>query len=388
MRVLFLTSKLNFETAGGSVMDLHLRAQGLLAAGHEVSVITAFSYKNIIKDELPYRVYEEQVFSRGLLGINFHALRILRKYAHLADAYHIDGQTFVYGAGLYRLLGGKAPVTGFFNVRLNCWADTSGNQTNISFFRRVKRTLRRLAERIFGLPIANRMDAFIFNTPMLQKLYFDWGFDQKKSVIIEDFVDMRSIVEKNGISPSSIEQKQHGARELTLVSAGRMLPEKGFELILRAIASQSDKKFRVVLSGDGPDRARLIELAKKLGISERVEFPGWVDRTEFNEIFARAHVFIFPRWWIEYGSALLHEAFAFGLPCIIPGGGAIEWLSKDAALTFQNENWHALAERLEEIRDEALRIRLARASFERVPELDCRELSKRLNALIESSVRK
>src|SRR6185503_3092926 len=106
MKVIFLTSKLNFETAGGSVMDLHLRAKGLIAAGHEVEVVTAFSYNNVIKERLPYIVHEEFVLRRGLLGINWNAFKLLRKYGARTDAFHIDGQTFLYGAGLYRLFGG------------------------------------------------------------------------------------------------------------------------------------------------------------------------------------------------------------------------------------------------------------------------------------------
>ena len=52
--------------------------------------------------------------------------------------------------------------------------------------------------------------------------------------------------------------------------------------------------------------------------------PGWVDKETLANYFLTSQVFIFPKWWIEYGSALLTEALAFGLPCIIPGGGALE----------------------------------------------------------------
>src|SRR3989344_7506907 len=121
MKIVMLTSKLNFKTAGGSVMDLHLKAKGLVDLGHDVTVVTAFSHVNVIEEKLPYRVHEEAVTARGLLGIQYHAFRILRKYEMSADAFYIDGQIFIYGGGIYRLLRGKIPVVAFFNSRLNVW---------------------------------------------------------------------------------------------------------------------------------------------------------------------------------------------------------------------------------------------------------------------------
>ena len=48
-------------------------------------------------------------------------------------------------------------------------------------------------------------------------------------------------------------------------------------------------------------------------------FPGWVEKSAV-QFFKDAHVFVFPRWWIEYGSAVLTEAFAFGLRQLFPAG--------------------------------------------------------------------
>ena len=133
MKIILLTSKLNFETAGGSVMDLHLKARGLVELGHEVTVITAFSRVNIIKDPLPYSVIEENINSRGLIGIQYGAYKLLKKHQQLADVIYIDGQIFIYSGGLSRIFGCSVPIVPFFNTRLNCMGDTSGtgNNTNV-----------------------------------------------------------------------------------------------------------------------------------------------------------------------------------------------------------------------------------------------------------------
>src|SRR3989344_9315528 len=117
MHILFITTKLNFETAGGSVTDIHFKAKGLVERGHDVTVLTVFSSANNVTIKLPYKLIEEYVSHRGLIGIQAAAYRIIRKYDKNFDAIYVDGHTFLYAAGLYRLLGGRTPIVGFFGLR-------------------------------------------------------------------------------------------------------------------------------------------------------------------------------------------------------------------------------------------------------------------------------
>jgi len=55
---------------------------------------------------------------------------------------------------------------------------------------------------------------------------------------------------------------------------GRLAPEKGLDVLLRAIGSLPD--VTTVLVGDGPDRPRLERLGRQLGVSDRICMPGWV----------------------------------------------------------------------------------------------------------------
>lgn len=389
MRIILLTSKLNFVTAGGSVMELHLKAKGLHELGHDVAVVTAFSRANIIPEPLPYRYKEEAVMSRGLLGIQYHAWRIFRKYAADADVFYLDGQIFIYGAGLYRLFGGTVPVTSFFNTRLNCWADTSGNTASLSVLKRIKKKIRYHLEHWLGVPIANASDAFVFNTPMVEKLYLDWGFDGRKSTVIEDFADMRGIATAHRITRERIVLHQKNQKVLTLFATGRMIKEKGFDIVLRAFARLKDKEsYRLVMSGDGPDKERLEALAKELGIAPFVTFPGWVNKGQLSHLFEGAHIFIFPKWWIEYGSTILTEALAYGLPCIIPGGGALEWLTEGKQPIFMNDSVEELAQRIEELGDnENLRIQAGKNARARTETLDYRILAKRLSDVMAAILR-
>lgn len=385
MRIFLITSKLNFETAGGSVADLHLKARGLVELGHQVTVITAFSRANKINQKLPYTVIEENITSGRLLAIQQGVYKIFKKYSKTADVFYVDGHIFLYGGGLYRILGGQKPIVAFFNIRLNCWGDTQGNITNPSIFKRLKKKIRYILEHWLGVKIANHLDAFIFNTPQVENLYTTWGFNKNKSNIIEDFVDTTAI---SAFVKSSIELAIHHNTDKPIIffTTGRMIAEKGFDLVINAFSKLKNKdSFKLIMSGNGPEYNRLAQLTKDLELEKYISLPGWVEKEELKNLFRNAHIFIFPKWWIEYGSAVLTEAMAYGLPAIVPAGGALEWLSKGAALPFTSDSIEHLSEQMERIGNNAtLRISLAEGSRARITALDCKTLTKKLELTIQS----
>lgn len=370
-------------------MDLHLKAKSLLNQGHKVTVVTTFSRANNISRELPYEVKKEDIALSGtLFGMQSGIYHLLKKYDSEADTFYIDGHMFLYGGGLYRMLGGKKPVAAFFNVRLNCWADMMGNPARVSFLKSIKKKLRLFAEHRIGIPIANYLDAFIFNTPMVEKMYLDFGVNGKKSSVIEDFVDIKGIIERHHITVDLLKRRQNNVDRITLFCTGRMLPEKGFDLVINAFADLPDKeKYRVIMSGGGPDKKRLERMVHKMGLEKYFEFPGWVARDKMFEFFLASQIFIFSKWWIEYGSALLTEAMAFGMPCIIPRGGALEWLTAGSVLTFMPDSAKDLSEKIHRLgNDENLRIKLSKDILGLAQALDYRILGRKLNGVIVSMV--
>lgn len=391
MRIVLITSKLNFEPdgspVGGSVVDLHLKAKGLSELWHDITVVTAFSDADRIPCALPYKVFERRILSRTLIGLQRGVYALLKEFEHNADIFYIDGHMFLYGGGAYRMRGGKVPVVGFFNIRLNAWADTGGTMIRPSLYRRAKKKVRFFLEQTFGAPIANHLDAYIFNTPQVQKLYHDFGVGKKgQHAVIPDFVATKELGNRFSVSADGVRAHQETAEPIILIATGRMIPEKGFDMLLQAFARVTDKqKYRVLLSGGGPERERLEKLSDDLGVRPFVEFPGWVPREALYRFFAKAHIFVFPKWWIEYGSAVLTEAMAFGLPSIIPGGGALEWLTVGSALTFSNDSVDELTKHIETLgRDGALRVRLGEKALARATKLDYLKLATQLEQVVVS----
>lgn len=387
MRIFLITSKLNFKTAGGSVIDLHLKAQSLQELGHQVTVVTLFSSANQLTIPLTYPVRFEQVAGPSWLKIQQKCFQILRKYEREADVFYLDGHIFLYGGGFYRWLFGKIPVVAFFNIRLSSWY-TPGQKFVGSFgekiYRRVKKFLRYWLEKTLGFFWARRLDYFVFNTPMVQKMYENFGLGKGRSSIIEDFVNTLEIINRERISPQKIAKKQSEDREITIFSSGRMIPDKGFDLVLKAFATLKNKEgLKVIMSGDGPERARLQKMAEDLKIGSYFHFPGWVEKKEMAEFFRQAHIFIFPKWWLEYGSVVLTEAMAYGLASLVPAGGALEWLSAGGAATFKPDSAEDLAEKIELLAgNRRLRISIAEKAWQKSARLDYKKLGLSLEKVI------
>lgn len=392
MRVCIITTKMNFATAGGSVGDIDLRAKILLERGHTVTVVSAFSDFNRVMEPLPYRLKEESIKTTGLLGIQVGTYHLLKKYENDTDIFHIDGQVFLYGAGFYRLTGGKVPVLGFFNHWLTAWADeTVATKKSISFFLRCAKALKKrarfLLEQTLGVLLANRLDAFIYNTPQVRERFMRSGFQDGS--VLPDFADTEGMRRREQMTTAKISERQCTNGSVTILCAGRMLPEKGFHMVIEALALLKDKEhYKVIMSGTGPEFQKLKELSAALRVEHLVLFPGWVERTELLQFFREAQVFIFPNWWMEYGSVALEEAMSLGLASIIPAGGALQWLSGGTALTFVPESIPDLARAMQNLgEDPELRIAVAQKQLARAALLDYRVLGKELERILSTFAR-
>jgi glycosyltransferase involved in cell wall biosynthesis len=107
-----------------------------------------------------------------------------------------------------------------------------------------------------------------------------------------------------------------------LLFLGHLSARKGVPELLRALASPllRSRPWRATLAGGGSlDEFR--ELAERLGISERVSFPGWVDEANVKALSAKADVLVLPSHAEGLAMAVL-EGLSFGLVVIATPVGA------------------------------------------------------------------
>ena len=110
--------------------------------------------------------------------------------------------------------------------------------------------------------------------------------------------------------------------KLELIFVGGLVPRKACDLALRGAAPllRSDlARFTVV--GDGPERNRLEQLARSLGIEKTVSFCGWISHTQVLSRLRAADVFVFPTLR-DNGAGVVFEALAAGaVPVVVDFGG-------------------------------------------------------------------
>lgn len=113
---------------------------------------------------------------------------------------------------------------------------------------------------------------------------------------------------------------------INLLFVGRLVPYKGADMLIDAIHNLSDdlrNKIKLTIVGDGSEKVKLENQVKNLGLEKVVSFTGWIKQEETVEYYKQADIFCFPSIR-EFGGAVVLEAMACGLPCIVANNGESE----------------------------------------------------------------
>lgn len=134
---------------------------------------------------------------------------------------------------------------------------------------------------------------------------------------------------------------------LTIAVLARLVPIKGVDVALWALASLPPR-FRMVVAGDGPERARLMTLARELGVEARVAWRGWLDAPARDRVLVDADVVAVPSIVTPDGrhegtplAAL--EALACGVPVVATATGGLAALDSVGARVVPPRDPRALA---------------------------------------------
>ncbi len=104
--------------------------------------------------------------------------------------------------------------------------------------------------------------------------------------------------------------------------AGRLSPEKGVSYLIEAASMMiaNEANLRLVIIGDGPEKGNLCDMARKLGIEDRVAFTGF--QSDIESWLYCMDAFVLPSITEGTPMALL-EAMASGLPCVASAVGGV-----------------------------------------------------------------
>jgi glycogen synthase len=122
-----------------------------------------------------------------------------------------------------------------------------------------------------------------------------------------------------------------------LAFQGRLVSTKGVNLLLEAahILSQQGRSFELLIIGEGPERSRLDELAKDLGLTPRVNFAGRLPAAELDAALDRCSVLVVPSLGGEVFGLVLAENMLRGIPVLASDLGAFVEVLGGMGATFR-----------------------------------------------------
>jgi glycogen(starch) synthase len=158
----------------------------------------------------------------------------------------------------------------------------------------------------------------------------------------------------NGVDPAlwAVPTDATAAREPLVVAWGRVQYEKGFQVLVRAIAELRGRlpQIRCIIAGRGSYLSELQTQIDVEGVTDVVDLAGFVPDDELRRILQRAGCVIIPSLYEPFGIVAL-EGMAAGAPTIVARTGGLAEIVEgtDAGLLFEPGNHHDLAERIYQV---------------------------------------
>jgi glycosyltransferase involved in cell wall biosynthesis len=107
-------------------------------------------------------------------------------------------------------------------------------------------------------------------------------------------------------------------REAQFVFVGKLVAEKGVDLLLDAWRAARLVGMCLKIIGDGPERA---SLQQSIGADPSLHWMGWRERSELLQEIGRSRCLVLPSRWYEGLPMVVIEAMAMGTPVIVPDHG-------------------------------------------------------------------
>ena len=136
-----------------------------------------------------------------------------------------------------------------------------------------------------------------------------------------------------------------------ILFAGSVIERKGYVILLKAFSLIANKArdWKLVFAGNGEiEKAK--QIADKLGVSEQVEWLGWVKGGQKNKVFQESSIYCLSSYGEGFPMGVL-DAWAYGIPCVVTPVGGIPDIVTDGVngLIFPIGDEKVLSEKLQEL---------------------------------------
>lgn len=188
------------------------------------------------------------------------------------------------------------------------------------------------------LNLYNYIDYFITPSYFLGKKLVEYGFDKNKIYHLPYFVN----------SNKKIQINFKNVKQDYILFFGRLVPEKGIQILIEAVKFLSHVKLIIAGTGDKRYIKELKKQSRKIGV---VEFTGFQNGYKLNNLIKKCRFTVLPSLWCENLPNSILESFTFGKPVIASDIGGIPEIVKDGYNGFlvQPGNVEDLAEKINKV---------------------------------------
>ena len=325
------------QNMGGEAIKAYQYAKYLEARGYELLIITHGRCREeveaefaperywIIDDDWVQVLFWKSVLLRTFLNIWFHVLVRRRiQAAGLDPEKHI-----LHFIGPVSPVAVRLPAPGFDVVM----GPFTGNIYYPPAFRhrmplkdRLRESLHVVSQWTFGK---------IFGDKRRAKAVLVSGYERTRaSLSLAGCSDEQMIdVVDAGVSERlcALSRVVHDGDNPAFMCSGRLVDHKGVDLAIKAVA-KCPSRIRLDVFGDGVKRAEWEQLARDLGVADRVRFLGWQPYDDLIASFANYRGYLFPSL-AEANGIVMQEAMMIGLPVVtVRWGGPSRLAADDSAM--------------------------------------------------------
>ena len=183
------------------------------------------------------------------------------------------------------------------------------------------------------------------------------------SQAVADDLETPTIVIPNTYRETLFRRLRGVNRDRDLIFVGRLVSDKGADLLLEALArlAEAGRRPRLAIVGGGPEEEPLRAQARRLGLDGQVEFLGVRSGEELVRLLNAHRILVVPSRYNEPFGIVALEGIACG--CVVVGsqGGGLKEAIGPCGPTFRNGDVTELAARLEELLAEPVRLEEYRA---------------------------
>ncbi|HHX11604.1 MAG TPA: glycosyltransferase family 4 protein [Clostridiales bacterium] len=350
MRIAMLTN--NYKPfVGGVPISIERLSEGLRELGHEVYifapsyewqveepyVIRYRSYKRKLRGEMVVPNVLDQSIEFGFIQMTFdiihvHHPMLMGYIAHyLGWKYNIP-IVFTYHTRYEQYLHYLPPYD-----HLQRYCDGNSNSKIRRFEKKVfyygSEKLVTVHNRVF----TNKCDLVLAPTNSMKEYLLDNGTMTNVEIIPTGLLEEDFAYDPD--KSKGIRDRCIGEKKYLFCTVSRLEKEKNISFILKGLTKLKEKQgdcFRLLVIGDGSERAQLELEARKLAIGDNIIFTGSIDHDELANYYSACDGFLFASRSETQGIVLL-EAMAVGLPVVAVEASGVNDVVKDGFNGFLSE---------------------------------------------------